>query len=144
MKTMSTSCLFQMQVSTWRLCCLIDNVCPYAPQPDQRYCARFRVSLAQNTHLELHSVIQAARCPTPEPSSFIASLQATPPRAPPRPPPPTMCTKDAPLRNDVPVHDFPIRAPVAYTRGAGRTRYPLISGRVSIISIAIYASRSCA
>ncbi|KAJ8584504.1 hypothetical protein M405DRAFT_826684 [Rhizopogon salebrosus TDB-379] len=68
----------------------------------------------------------------------------TPPRAPPRPPPLTMCTKYALLRNDVPVHDFPIRAPVAYTRGAGRTRYRPISGRVSIISIAIYASRSCA
>ncbi|KAJ8581960.1 hypothetical protein M405DRAFT_831456, partial [Rhizopogon salebrosus TDB-379] len=66
-----------------------------------------------------------------EPSSFIASLRATPPRALPRPPPPTMCTKDAPLRNDVPVHDFLIRAPVAYTRGARRTRYPPISGRVS-------------
>ncbi|KAJ8593773.1 hypothetical protein M405DRAFT_810268 [Rhizopogon salebrosus TDB-379] len=53
-----------------------------------------------------------------EPSNFIAFLQATPPRALPRPPPPTM-------RN-------------------GRMRYPPISGRVSIISIAIYASRSFA
>ncbi|KAJ8592880.1 hypothetical protein M405DRAFT_812047 [Rhizopogon salebrosus TDB-379] len=53
----------------------------------------------------------------------------TPPRAPPRPPPPTVCTKDAPLRNDVPAHDFPVRAPVAYTRRAGRTMYSPISGR---------------
>jgi hypothetical protein len=46
-----------------------------------------------------------------EPSSFIAL---------PHPPPPTMCTKDVPLRNDVPVHDFAICAPVAYTRGGAR------------------------
>ncbi|KAJ8587799.1 hypothetical protein M405DRAFT_285147 [Rhizopogon salebrosus TDB-379] len=95
MKTMSTSCLFQMQVSTWRLCYLIDNFCPYAPRDDQKCYTSSTLSNTKN----------------------------------PRPPPPTMCTKDAPLRCDVPVHDFPIRAPVAYTRGAGRTRYPSISGR---------------
>jgi hypothetical protein len=38
----------------------------------KRYCARFRVSLAQNTYLELHSVIQAARCPNTK--NPIASL----------------------------------------------------------------------
>jgi hypothetical protein len=31
-----------------------------------------------------------------------------------------VCTEDAPLINDIHVHDFPVRAPVAYTRGAGR------------------------
>jgi hypothetical protein len=36
MKTMSTPCLFQMQVSTWRLCYPIDNLCPYAPRDDQK------------------------------------------------------------------------------------------------------------
>jgi hypothetical protein len=39
-----------------------------------------------------------------------------------------VCTEDAPLINDVHAHDFPVPAPVAYTRAAGRTRYPPISG----------------
>jgi hypothetical protein len=47
----------------------------------KKYCARFRVSLAQNTHLKLHSVIQAARCPTPR-THFI-SLHTFSPYKPP-------------------------------------------------------------
>ncbi|KAJ8580506.1 hypothetical protein M405DRAFT_834244, partial [Rhizopogon salebrosus TDB-379] len=65
-KTMSTSCLFRMQVSTWRLCYLIDNVCPYAPRHDQKC---YTSSTLSNTKNPVASLLSMPLILTSHPTS---------------------------------------------------------------------------